>query len=159
MKKDIFYSICCLAFAIVIGGAVYEHMTIVPTWAAAPPVSLTMFQGEYGLKPGTFWQIIHPVNIFLLISTLVLHWRTARRINILILLAGYIVILAITFVYFVPELIDITSTAVSSVSQPQLIHRAKVWETLSLVRLGVLVILCIEFFLGLTKPNLRLARG
>ena len=62
MKKDIIYSIACLSFAIIIGGAVYEHLNVVPQWSAAPPVSLSMFQGEYGLKPDLFWKIIHHGN-------------------------------------------------------------------------------------------------
>jgi hypothetical protein len=60
MKKDLIYALTCLCFTIMIGGAVYEHLNIVPQWSAAPPLSLSMFQGEYGLKPGTFWMVIHP---------------------------------------------------------------------------------------------------
>jgi hypothetical protein len=41
MKKDLLYALTCLAFAIIIGGAVYEHLNVVPQWAAAPPVSLS----------------------------------------------------------------------------------------------------------------------
>jgi hypothetical protein len=155
MQKDILYSITCLAFAIIIGGAVYEHLNVVPQWAAAPPASLAMFQGEYGLKPELFWKIIHPVNILLFIVTLILHWKSARRKNLLIVLSTYVVILIITSIYFVPELISIISAAYSPTPDAGLTQRSKLWEILSIVRLVVLVILSIILFTGLTKSNRR----
>ncbi len=153
MKKDLLYSISCLAFIVVIGGAVYEHMNVVPTWSAAPPISLSMFQGEYGLKPELFWMIIHPVNLVLFILTMVIHWRTARRKNLLIVFGTYILILVITSIYFVPELISITSAEYSTAADANLTERATMWETLSLVRLGVLVVLALLLLMGLTKSR------
>jgi hypothetical protein len=153
MKKDILYSICCLAFAIIIGGAVYEHLNVVPTWAAAPPVSLSMFQGEYGLKPELFWMIIHPVNITLFALTLVFHWKSARKKNILLVLISYIIIILVTAIYFVPELISITTTPYALVASADLVRRAQTWEILSIARLIVLVVLAIVLFVGLTKEN------
>ena len=153
MKKDILYSITCLAFAIIIGGAVYEHMNVVPKWAAAPPVSLSMFQGDHGLKPELFWMTIHPVNLLLFGTLLAFHWKSARRKNIAIVLGGYIGILVITTIYFVPELLSITNTAVTAHADPDLVSRAATWEILSLVRLGVLIVLAIVLFVGLTKQR------
>src|SRR5688572_253520 len=106
MKKDLLYSITCLTFLIMIGGAVYEHLNVVPTWSAAPPASLSMFQGQYGLNPELFWKIIHPVNLVLFIICLIVHWRSERRKNLLIVFISYVLILVITFVHFVPELIS-----------------------------------------------------
>ena len=152
--RNFIYSITCLAFAVIIGGAVYEHLNIVPKWAAAPPASLSMFQGEYGLKAEIFWKIIHPVTLLLFISSLIMHWRTARRRNISIVLVSYIAILVITSIYFVPELISIISTPYSSLPDADLIKRAKLWEALSLVRLGVLMILSVYLLNGLTKTGI-----
>jgi hypothetical protein len=153
MKKNILYSFTCLAFAVIIGGAIYEHMNVVPKWAAAPPVSLSMFQGEYGLNPELFWMLIHPVNLLLLTITLLLHWRSGRRKHLLTVLMGYIIILAVTAVFFVPELLSITKTAAAAVADADLTRRAGLWEVLSILRLGILVILSIVLFTGLTKPN------
>jgi hypothetical protein len=153
MTKNILYSVSCLAFAIIIGGAVYEHLTVVPQWAAAPPVSLSMFQGEYGLKPEPFWMIIHPVNVLLFTLTLILHWKSSRRKNILIVFITYLAILVITATFFVPELISITTTAFSQTLDPALTKRAALWELLSIARLMVLVVLAIILFVGLTKSN------
>lgn len=155
MKKDILYSISCLAFIIVIGGAVYEHLNMVPAWSAAPPASLSMFQGKYGLNPELFWKLIHPVNLVLFIVTLIVHWKSPRKKHILTVFVTYAVILAITFVYFVPELLSITQTAFSDTVDVDLARRASLWETLSIVRLIVLLGLSIVLLLGLTKTVSR----
>jgi len=153
MKKDFIYSIACLTFVIMIGGAVYEHMNIVPRWAAAPPVSLAMFQGEYGLNPELFWMTTHPINIILFLVNLALYWKSPRRKPIAIVLITYVIILAITAIYFVPELLSIITSPFSTNIDSSLTSRAKLWETLSLVRLGVLLVLAIILLLGLTKPQ------
>jgi hypothetical protein len=153
MKKDILYALSCLFFTIMIGGAVYEHIVLVPKWAAAPPVSLSMFQGEYGLNPGPFWMIIHPTILFSFTVTLIMHRKTERRKPLATVFITYAIILIITSIYFVPELLSITSSAFSSTPDAQLIKRASLWEMLSLVRLGVLLVSAVVLFLGLAKSN------
>jgi hypothetical protein len=155
MKKDILYSITCLTFIIVIGGAVYEHLNMVPTWSAAPPASLSMFQGKYGLDPELFWMLIHPVNLVLFILTLIVHWKSDRRKSILIVFTSYALILVITFIYFVPELLSITKTAFSEDVDLDLTRRAGLWEKLSIARLIALIALSIILLLGLTKSRTR----
>ena len=151
MKKDLLYALTCLCFTIMIGGAVYEHLNVVPQWSAAPPQSLSMFQGEYGLKPGAFWMVIHPVNFVLFIITLILHWKTARRKTVAGVLMLYMAIIVITAIYFVPELMSIINTPFSPTANAGLTQRASLWETLSLVRLGILLVMAVVLFLGLTK--------
>jgi hypothetical protein len=143
-------SIC---FIIIMGGAVYEHLTMVPRWKLAPPNSLTMFQGEYGIKSGRFWQLIHPVTLILLITSLTANWKTERRKSIAIPLTGYVIILIITFSYFVPELLSIIQTPYQASVDAGLVARAGLWEELSLVRLAVLVVLAAILLMGLTRGN------
>jgi hypothetical protein len=150
--KNIIYAFSCLSFAVVIGAAIYEHIAVVPRWSAAAPASLSMFQGNYALNPAPFWKIIHPVTLLLLITSIILFWKTGSRQNLLITSAGYVVILIITFVHFVPELIAITGTPWSQTVDASLTKRAKLWETLSLVRLAVLIVLSIVLLMGLTRP-------
>jgi hypothetical protein len=90
MIKDILYAVGCLTFSIMIGGAVYEHLNVVPTWSAAPPASLSMFQGKYGLNPELFWMLIHPVNLFFFALNLIFHWKSLRRRPLLIVALSYI---------------------------------------------------------------------
>ncbi|WP_276483416.1 hypothetical protein [Paraflavitalea pollutisoli] len=158
MMKDVLYAMNCLCFAIMIGGAVYEHLNVVPVWSSAPPVSLSMFQGPYGLKPELFWKIIHPVNLILFALTLILHWKTGRAGSIGIAFTGYVVILVITFLYFVPSLIAIITATYGEVADADLTRQARLWEQLSLVRLCVLVVLAMVLLTGMARSRDRVTK-
>lgn len=153
--KDILYAFACLSFSVVIGAAVYEHLAVVPQWSAAPPASLSMFQGPYGLNAGAFWMPIHPVTLLFMIATLVLFWKTPRRKNVLVTLTGYVCILIVTGIYFVPELMAITGTTFSETTDASLTSRANLWETLSIIRMLILIVLAINLYLGLTKVSAK----
>lgn len=153
--KSILYAFTCLSFSVVIGAAIYEHVAVVPRWAAAPPMSLSMFQGKYGLNPAPFWKGVHPVTLLLMAASIILFWKTGSRSHLLTVSIAYVAILIITFAYFVPELIAITGTSYSEKADVLLIKRARLWETLSLARLSVLVVLAIILFLGLTRTAAR----
>lgn len=142
-----------ICFIVVIGGAVYEHVCMIPRWKLAPPQSLTMFQGKYGINNARFWQSIHPVTLILLITSLVANWKTARKKYVAIPVMAYVVVLGVTFAYFVPELLFIIQTPYSDTVNTSLVARAGRWETLSLVRLVVLVLAAVTLLLGLTKGN------
>jgi hypothetical protein len=149
--KTILLILAAILFIIVIGGGVYEHIAVVPKWKQAPPESLAMFQGKYGLNPGNFWEKIHPVTLALLIAALVANWKTARKKYILITIAGYAVALVVTFLYFVPELLSIIHTPYQAVADNGLIKRAGTWEILSLIRLAYCFALAMVLLYALTK--------
>ncbi len=144
-----------ISFIIVIGGATYEHASIVPVWASAPPASLAMFQGDYALRAANFWIPIHPVTLVLLLAALITNWRTARRKFILLTLGGYLAVLLLTFLYFVPELISITGSPFGQNVDGELTRRASSWEALSLARLGFLIVLAFSLLLGLSRSGER----
>lgn len=146
---NILHMLASIAFITIIGAAIYEHTAVVPVWSAAPPRSLSMFQGEYGLQAVNFWKPVHPVAILLLAAALITNWRQPRRKQLLIVSGGYVLILAITAVYFVPELIAITTSVFSPAVSNDLAGRAKTWEALSLLRLGGLLILAFVLLYGL----------
>lgn len=147
---NILHILASIAFITIIGAAVYEHAAVVPVWSAAPPRSLSMFQGEYGLQAVNFWKPVHPVAILLLVAALIANWRQPRRKQLMIASGGYVLVLVITAAYFVPELIAITTSAYSPAVSEDLTGRAKTWETLSLVRLSGLLMLAIVLLYGLS---------
>ena len=151
--KTIMLILASISFITVIGGAIYEHVAAIPIWKLAPPVSLTMFQGEYGITPFHFWKSIHPITMLLLVLALVANWRTARKNLILVTIIGYVIVLVITFIYFVPSLLDIIEAPGNAVINESLVSRAATWEALSLVRLGCIVGLAIALLFSLTKGN------
>ena len=144
--------VAAISFVTVIGGAVYEHLAVAPVWTSAVPASLTMLQGEYAITPFRFWMPIHPVTMTLLITAMILNWRTKRRTFIITAIGGYASVLLVTFLYFVPELLTLTGTSYAPDVDPGLTRRAGNWEILSLVRLGFMFVTAIILLLGLSKP-------
>lgn len=153
--KNFLLTLACISFVTIIGAAVYEHVAMVPHWTAAPPASLSMFQGDYGLNAGPFWIPVHPVTVLLLIAALIANWKTPRQKNILSVLAIYITILIITFSYFVPELMAIINTPFNSSVNADLQSRGAMWEKLSIVRLFVLIGMAYILLSSLTKPTVK----
>ena len=141
-----------ISFITVIGGAVYEHLAVVPVWTSAVPASLTMLQGEYAITPFRFWMLIHPITMSLLLIALVLNWRTQRRTFVVTSIAGYASVLLVTFLYFVPELLLLTGSPYSQVADPGLTRRGGNWEILSLIRLGFMFVIAVVLLFGLSKP-------
>ena len=152
MIRTLLLILGCISFIVVMGGATYEHVAVVPVWTSAVPASLAMFQGEYGLVPWNFWIPVHPITVTVLVIALIANWRTPRRNYILGGLAGYLGVLAVTFTFFVPELWALVRTTYSSAVDAELTHRANLWEALSLVRLGVIFVIAVVLLLGLSKP-------
>src|SRR6187200_2582023 len=107
MIRTLLLILGCISFIIVIGGATYEHAAVVPVWTSAVQASPHMFQGEYGLEAWNFWIPVHPTTMTLLVTGLIANWGTARRNYVIATILGYAAVLAVTFVYFVPELMSI----------------------------------------------------
>ena len=142
-----------IGYIIVLGGATYEHLSVVPRWSAAPPLSLTMYQGEYSLNSAYFWPPMHLLALASMTAALVLHWPTSARRYVGAALAGYLLVIAITAVYFLPELSAITRTPYQPVVDPVLVERANIWEALSLVRLMAMVVIAVVLLQGLAKAG------
>ena len=154
MIRTLLLILGCISFIVVMGAAVYEHAALVPVWTSAVPASLTMFQGEYALRPWNFWIPIHPTTVTLLLIGLIANWRTPRRNYVIAGLGGYLFVLAVTFAYFVPELFAlVVNTPYSPTVDAELTRRANLWEALSLVRLGFIFLCAVTLLLGLSKPG------
>jgi hypothetical protein len=156
--RTIVLILASISFIVVIGGAVYEHAGIVPVWASAAPASLAMFQGEYAITPFKFWIPIHPITMLLLLLSLVFNWRSERRNSILTTIVGYAIVLAVTFLYFVPELMSITQSVYGATIDPELTERAQSWEFWSQVRLASLLLMAFILLFGLSKSPETLRR-
>lgn len=142
-----------ISYTIVLGGATYEHLSVVPQWSAAPPLSLTMYQGEYALNSIHFWPPMHLLTLTSMVVALALHWRAPARRYVAAALAAYLLVIAVTAVYFLPELNAITHTPYQPVVDAALTERAGTWEALSLVRLMAMVVIAAVLLQGLTKVS------
>jgi hypothetical protein len=150
--RNLIYILTCLSFSAICGAAVYEHVVIWPKAFASIPASLTAFQGGHGLDNGSFWKMIHPITLVLFITAVILSWKTERKKHVLVPFIIYIGILATTFAWFVPELLDLIHTPFNNSHDETLTSRGSRWETLSIIR-GIVLLACAIFlYLGLTKP-------
>ena len=155
--RNILYALTCLSFSVIIGAAIYEHMALWPAAFAELPKSLSVFQGPYRLDAASFWMSVHPVTLLLFVITLVVSWKTARKKPVLIAMTGYILILIITSIYFVPELMELTGALYNDSIDASLQFRGSRWITLSLIRAAILILLAVNLLLGLTKAETRIA--
>lgn len=149
--KDFFYLMACLSFIIIIGGAIYEHLVLWPNAFAEVPRSLTVFQGDFKLTSENFWMPVHPVTMVLMITAWVLNRHTVRKHFILVPLVIYILILIVTFTYFVPELLSLVNMTYEDNVDQAANARAHQWEMLSIIRLIILVIASLILLTGLSK--------
>src|SRR5215210_9213608 len=118
-----------------LGGIAYSHLVYFPVYLSALPDSAVVVNGTYGLHEGRFWMIIHPLLILSLVVTLALNWRSrARRKLVLISFAVYALVLAITQIYFIPELIAFSRSPESSLSPAEWLARGRRWQRLSWLR-------------------------
>lgn len=147
------YLAACFGLAVVLGGGLYEHVCVWPRAFAAPPSSLTMFQGSYGLSPPVLWRRIHPMVVVLLALAAAMQWRTPRRRPLLVTLGAYVVVLAATVGYFAPEAMSIIGAPHADAVDPALLARASRWERLSLLRLGVLLLPTVWLYLAQPAPR------
>lgn len=151
------YVLTCLSFTMIIGAGIYEHIAVWPRVYAAPPKSLSMFQGAYGLNAGTFWRAIHPITVLLLMITLIAWWKSPAKNYILVPFGMYILMLAATFAYFVPELINITGTPYADTIDDSLKSRGSLWITLSWIRAIIISAAAVILYSGLTKVDSTIA--
>lgn len=136
-----------------LGGIVYSHIVYFPVYLSALPDSAVVVNGPYGLNEIPFWALIHPLLILSLIVALVLNWRTKpRRKLILISFAIYIVVLAVSQIYFIPELGAFKRSPESGLSPGEWLARGQRWQRLSWIRGTVMYVSIVPLLLALAKP-------
>jgi len=136
-----------------LGGIAYSHLVYFPVYLSALPDSAVVVNGPYGLHEATFWMTIHPLLILSLVLALALNWKSKpRRERILISLAIYAVVIAVTSLYFIPELVAFQRSPESSLTPAEWLARGQRWQRLSWVRGAVMYAGILPLLVALTKP-------
>jgi hypothetical protein len=136
-----------------LGGIAYSHLVYFPVYLSHLPDSAVLVNGPYALNEGRFWMTIHPLLILSLIVTLFLNWSVKpRRKLIAISLIAYIVVLAVSALYFIPELFAFARSPQSGVAPAEWAVRARRWEVLSWLRGSICYVFFVPLLLALTKP-------
>ena len=142
-------------WATLIGGIVYSHLVFFPAYLPNLPESTSLIKGPYALVDERFWMLIHPLLIVTMVLALILNWKTSERKKLMLSALGiYLIVLVVTFIYFVPELLAFAKSAESDIEKREWVRRGTRWEQLSWIRgvfmFGGFVLLQI----ALTKNNL-----
>ena len=156
LKRALWWLVATTAVYLLMNGSqIFETLLIVPAWTAAPPASLTMFQGEYRLDFKAFWIAFHSIHEVTFILALVFCWklRSIRR-WLLILLVAHVAVRVWTIAYFAPTIIEFQGLPSSPTIDPALTERAARWRLLNLLRVAVFL----AVNLGLFPVVLRVAK-
>jgi hypothetical protein len=140
MGRRVVLWIAMLAAVAVCAAGSYEHVVIVPEWTEAPPDSLAIFHGSYGIDTGRWWRVVHIPTLLLTIAAFLLLRGHPRRSFVAGAALGYIVVLAATGVWFLPELVALTDDLAAPIARHEWRNRAQYWEVASLVRLAMMYV-------------------
>ncbi|HKP46362.1 MAG TPA: hypothetical protein VJT50_07165 [Pyrinomonadaceae bacterium] len=133
--RNISLMVAIILWATLLGGIVYSHIVFFPIYLSALPDSANLVHGPYALNDSSFWVLLHPLTILMLVLTLILNWSVKRRrVLIAISCAVYALAIIATALYFVPELRAFLASPESSVSRAEWFARGQRWQHLSWVR-------------------------
>ena len=144
-------------WAIMIGGVMYSHIVYFPPYLSHLPESNKLITGEYGLKDGNFWMLVHPLAILLIIITLILNWKLkTRRKFILIAFSIYALAIVATTMYFLPGLKAFAGSGNSTtVTASEWYQRGQTWQHLSWIRGAFLFVGFLMLLIALIKDKQR----
>ncbi len=145
--EQIFLWLFIVFFSIQLGGGIYETLVIVPLWSGVPPQSiwdwneLRKANPQLAVDAGKrFWIFITPAVGLFSIAALVSGWQTPwehRKWLLAATLTSFIMVV-ITFVYFVPSIIELMSATPDTADAARIEKKARQWVTLNWVRAAVL---------------------
>lgn len=135
-----------------LGGVVYSHLVYFPAYLSDLPASAVIVNGPYGMNDGKFWVIIHTLLIISLVVALVFNWGNSRRKLIALSFVVYVVVLLISFYYFVPELTLFQHSPESTVPAAEWLARGRRWQRLSWLRGVAMYLAYVPLIFALTKP-------
>lgn len=129
-------------YLLINGAGIWEEANIIPLWTSAPPASLHIFQGDYGLRYKSFWIIAHSVHEVFFILAIILNWNISGRRNpLLIIFCAHTVIRVWTILYFAPVLMEFWEYPISDTIDPLLKAKADAWAFRSHIRSAVFLLL------------------
>ena len=130
-----------LALGIQTGAGIYETRVIVPLWGSSPPASLTAFHA-LPIKPDSgrrLWMILTPITTLISLLNLVLALMShdSMRGWWIVASAASVVVMSVTFAYFVPALFFFMRVAAQPT--PEVGPRVRRWVAFNYVRALILI--------------------
>ena len=105
MKKLVLYASVAFSSGLLFTN-IYNSIVNAANWESNIPNSITATKDFFAVaNPGTFFQLIDPTNLILIMLALILFWKksTSIRLYLGIALVCYIFSMILTFNYFYPR--------------------------------------------------------
>lgn len=150
----IFFRIFVLALAIWLGAGLFSAINTNPAWYADP----AQWVRGTSVRPGTInpWPILTVLaSLSTLIATAMFaRYRGPGRSEVLVSLGGTLLILIVTFIYFVPRLMLLFGQT-EGLSDAQIISYSRQWVVLNCLRLIMLTALLYAALSALSRMGRR----
>lgn len=147
--SQIFLWLFVIFLSVSMGAGIYETLVVWPATFGAPPQSVWILSDFWrdhpSLRPNAglgFWIFLTPITGLLALVNLIFALRSSGRYRSLLLVASVptVVIIAITFIYFVPTLGVIWTSQRTGLSGEEVAAKVNMWLILNSVRAVILAI-------------------
>ena len=118
----------CFSMAGAVGGGLFEHIVLIPLWAASPPSSFAMIQPGTGVPLRAFWIPVHVAITVSLLVSLVLAWKERKARRFLLIGLGSSVIMRVwSGLFFIPEMLAFQKVPLEAPASLELTARVARW--------------------------------
>ena len=99
----VFLSVICASVLVMV--TIYNLIVDAKSWGSEIPASIITVRDYYKhVDPRNFFAIIAPINMVLIVLSIILFWKdSVIRTYLCISFLLYLIIAALTFVYFIPR--------------------------------------------------------
>ncbi|KIC95765.1 DUF1772 domain-containing protein [Flavihumibacter solisilvae] len=105
MKKMVLYAIVAFSSGLFFTN-IYNSIVNAANWESNIPQSITATRDFFVVaNPGTFFKLIDPTNMLLIVLALILYWKKSSSIRLVLSIAllCYVSSMILTFTYFYPR--------------------------------------------------------
>lgn len=132
--------ITTLVYFLMNGAQIFETAVIVPKWTAAPPESLHLLRGKYGLDFKMFWIVMHTIHEITFVIAIIFCWKLDPIRNWMLILFGiHFLVRVWTLTYFAPNIIEFQRIANSAYDGAGLLQRVNLWRMLNYIRVAIFI--------------------
>ena len=147
------FTISLIAFAISLGGILYQHIVEFPNWGKGIPESLISYRAFFKHSDfGNFFKIFMPTSSICLVIAILLLWNNSSTVNFWTLLAmsGLVLTAVFTNNYFVPKHKKLFSDEITQTNVSELITLATQWGKGNLIRIAIMSLTVVSFLKALS---------
>ncbi|MDB6058103.1 MAG: hypothetical protein JWO95_1947 [Verrucomicrobiales bacterium] len=105
MKKA-FAFVSIMFMAMLLGANFYNSVVDAKSWGGSIPDSIVTARSYFkAVNPGTFYRLVSPINQVIALATLIVCWRSGKRVRVYFGVALLLAVLvdALTFGFFYPR--------------------------------------------------------